>query len=144
MKLSKLQREFVKAKFHGRCAYCGVELSQRWNADHFKPIHRVSEFVTTKTDSGYSGKWLATGEMQFPENDTIDNLFPSCLSCNNLKGNSTVEDFRKSIANKLQQLQRDSTAYRHALRFGLITENPTEVEFYFEKSHGEFISNESK
>jgi hypothetical protein len=32
MHLNKEARSALKAKFGGRCAYCGVELGERWHA----------------------------------------------------------------------------------------------------------------
>lgn len=40
MKLNKQQREQLKQKFGGLCAYCGDLLPDRWHADHIEPIVR--------------------------------------------------------------------------------------------------------
>ena len=40
MKLTKAQREQLKNKFGGHCAYCGDQLGDKWHADHLAPIYR--------------------------------------------------------------------------------------------------------
>ena len=44
MKLSKADRETVRMKFGGKCAYCGCDLPERWHADHFEPVVRELKF----------------------------------------------------------------------------------------------------
>ena len=44
----------------------------------------------------------------------------------------SLEQWRTSLEKKTEELRRDSSAYRHALRFGLVTESPAKVRFYFE------------
>ena len=48
MKLSKKQREELKQKFGGHCAYCGIELGERWQADHLEPVERNWETYKDK------------------------------------------------------------------------------------------------
>ena len=45
MKLTKAQREQVRLKFGGKCAYCGCDLPERWHADHIEPIGRTDWFA---------------------------------------------------------------------------------------------------
>lgn len=43
MSLSKKQRIVLRAKFGGRCAYCGEVLKEKgWHADHVEPVLRKS------------------------------------------------------------------------------------------------------
>ncbi len=114
--MKKSYREIVFNKFNGHCAYCGCELQKGWNADHLKPVVRSP----------------LTGLMSKKEHDNIDNLMPSCPSCNNYKHSYSLEDFRRLIGDLKKQL-RLSSQYKIALRYGLISENDTEVKFYFEK-----------
>jgi hypothetical protein len=65
--------------------------------------------------------------------DTVENMLPSCRSCNHRKGGSTLESFRKQIERFLHVLERDNVTYRNAVRFGLIIPNPHPIRFYFEK-----------
>lgn len=59
----------VYKKFGGRCAYCGDDLGDNFQIDHFIPRSK-----------GGSGR--------------LDNLFPSCSLCNYQKGGRTIEEFR--------------------------------------------------
>ncbi|EFG6869113.1 TPA: HNH endonuclease, partial [Escherichia coli] len=44
MALTKKQREKLRMKFGGRCAYCGCELPEKgWHADHVQAVLRKSE-----------------------------------------------------------------------------------------------------
>jgi hypothetical protein len=65
--------------------------------------------------------------------DDIDNMAPSCRSCNHFKGGSTLESFRERVERWPDVLARDSVTYRNAVRFGLVKPNPQKVKFYFEK-----------
>jgi len=37
MYISKKNREIIKNKFGGKCAYTGTELKEDWQVDHIKP-----------------------------------------------------------------------------------------------------------
>jgi hypothetical protein len=126
MKLSKAQREVVKQRFGGRCAYCGVALGDRWHADHQEPVTRITQWV-----DGVGFK--PTGEMHSPHRDTIENLFPACPPCNIDKGGFYLEDWRERLTKTTATLMRDAPAYRHAKRFGLVAETGAPVVFYFER-----------
>lgn len=43
MRLKKAEREQVRLKYGGHCAYGGVLLSVRWHADHREPVIRVAD-----------------------------------------------------------------------------------------------------
>ena len=40
MYISKKDREIIKNKFGGKCAYTGTELKEDWQVDHVKPVVR--------------------------------------------------------------------------------------------------------
>lgn len=126
MNLTKAQREQLKQKFGGHCAYCGCVLGNKWHADHFKPVVRIGGFV--------KGKFVLTGELQYPENDTYENLVPACAKCNNRKGGGDVEGFRTDLNTMVQRLNDHPRfgMYQHAKRFGRIHDNPEPVVFFFE------------
>lgn len=106
---TKAQRKAVYDKTGGRCAYCGCEFDiQKMQVDHIKPI--------------YNG---GTNE--------IDNLLPSCRSCNHYKSTFTLEQFRENLEHIPQVLDRDNVSYRNAKRYGIIRESKEPVIFYFEK-----------
>lgn len=118
MKLSKKQREQLKQKFGGRCAYCGCELGAKFHADHIEAVLRNI------------GKDYA---MDRPENDTIGNLFPSCAPCNLYKMSDSLEGFRKRIATQVEVTRRASRSYRTAEAFGLVSATGNPVMFWFER-----------
>jgi len=116
-KLTKAERLAVYDKCGGRCAYCGCEISiNQMQVDHVIPME-------------FHDAYKATGE----DIDCIDNMLPACRSCNNYKSSLTLEKFRSAIERWPEVLKRDSVTYRNALRFGMVTANPRQVEFYFEK-----------
>lgn len=111
-KLTKRERMAVYEKCGGHCAYCGCILDYKdMQADHVVPLN------------GYKEK----GE------DSIENMLPSCRSCNHYKRSSPLEEFRKCIENMPYVLMRDSVTYKNAVRFGLVRPEPHPVKFYFEE-----------
>lgn len=116
-----IDRELVRNKFGGKCAYCGTELGKRWHVDHLKPVRRC----------------LTTGKPTNPENENFENLMPACISCNLDKGSIPLEDWRWLIGNKIKVLNRDIKAYSFAKRYGLVEETGKEVVFYYEENENE-------
>jgi len=107
-----VDRQAIKNKYNGLCAYCGIELSDRFHVDH----------IRSKRTGG---------------KDEVDNYNPSCPSCNIRKGTATIELFRSELKRDLFQLNRDSAKFRLAVRYGLIALSSDEVIFYFEKLKGD-------
>ena len=118
MKLTKQQRAELRNKYDGRCAYCGCELSDRWHADHIEPVVR---------------NWW-DGTCKNPHNHVLENLNPSCPSCNIVKSSMSLDAFRKVIGGFITSLNRDSTQYKFAKRYGLLEEKEIEVKFWFERA----------
>lgn len=116
-----INRNEVLKKTKGRCAYCGIELTGKFQVDHV-----IAKFNFHK----YSHK------LDYKVND-IQNLLAACCSCNNYKHSFTIEQFR----NELQQLQirlhKHNSTYRIAKRFNLIKENENKIIFYFEEAEHE-------
>ncbi len=121
--MKKQERDIVKNKCNGRCAYCGEELGSKFHIDHLIPVKRIHTWQ--------NGKFKYTGKMESPEFDTIANMLPSCSSCNIQKSSMELEHFRNIIKDKLKQLEREAN-YRIAKRYGMIIEKPKEIVFYFE------------
>lgn len=109
-------REKVFKKYGGKCAYCGCELVKGWHVDHFLPVVRNP----------------LTGAKLYPERDNLDNMMPSCASCNINKHSMDIEDFRNLIKGFMKHLNEISTQYKIAKRYGLVEEKDIEVKFYFE------------
>lgn len=125
-RLTKAQRAELRAKFGGRCAYCGCELGERFHADHFEPVERKLKNI--------AGKGLvATGEAHRPHNDRLDNFMPSCAPCNISKHMLSLEDWRAWLAGHVRSLNAHHNIYRLVKAYGLVVETDKPVTFYFER-----------
>lgn len=130
MSLSRKQREDLYGRYRGHCAYCGKPLGQKWHADHVKPVERIGKWVRT----GRTMKWQATGELGKPQNDHPDNFMPACIPCNIHKSDLPLESWRRILQDLQRSLRDNQASYRHALRFGLISEAEPKVVFHFERT----------
>ena len=108
-KWSKSVRERVRAKFGGRCAYCGQPLGKTFALDHHYPIGVYGERA-----------------------DTEDNLFPSCIQCNHYKGEESIETMRRLIGRTFDNMVKKSLTGRIAAAYGLLKRPAGGVRFYFE------------
>ena len=121
----KEQRQAVKEKCNGKCAYCETPLGEKFHVDHLIPVRRIHEYHPKRG-------FIPTGKMENPEMDCFENMLPSCASCNIAKSSMPLEHFREIVEDKLTQLERESN-YRMAKRYGMIIEKPKKIVFYFEK-----------
>ena len=89
MALTKKQREKLRMKFGGRCAYCGCELPEKgWHADHVQAVLRKSEQCMKAAEKRIF-RLKSTGDVFRPEADCPENLVPACAPCNLKKGGRT-------------------------------------------------------
>ena len=65
--------------------------------------------------------------------DDLENLLPSCRSCNCYKGTHTIELFRRNIEKLPEKLDIYNSTYRIAKRYGNVIENKKPIIFYFER-----------
>ena len=122
--MTKAQREQLKNKFGGHCAYCGCDLGDKWHADHIEAVKRDIIHV--------GGGKLVSGEMTRPHLDTIENMNPACVPCNLNKSSMSIEGWRGVLGGYRKALIRDSHTFRHSLRFGLVEFTDKPVVFFFE------------
>ena len=117
----KIDRQLVYQKCNGRCAYCGVEIDiKQMQVDHIQPHwHTITEQESKKYN-------ITKGSHD------IENLNPSCSRCNKWKSTYNLEQFRKVIETSLMRLNRDTPNFRLARDYGLLTETPKQIKFYFE------------
>lgn len=117
----KIDRKQIHAMFDGHCAYCGCTLENEtgkfMHVDHIEPVYR----------NIYVGE-----KMYKAENHNTKNLFPACVRCNLYKSTLSIEHFREWVKNSYNVLSK-VTAYRNALRFGMIEIKQWDGLFYFEK-----------
>lgn len=128
----KINREQVYKKYNGHCAYCGCEMQLKdMQVDHFLAKRNFQLHVKNKWRIPDFLLHLTEGDINH-----IDNLMPSCRVCNGWKTTHSLETFRDELQQQLLRLQRDSSNYRIAKKYGLITENSIDIKFYFEKIKG--------
>lgn len=129
MAVSKKNRGIIFNKYDGRCAYCGTALQKGWHVDELLPVRRNYVFDHEKS------KWVLDKENPYyhPERMHIDNQMPSCPSCNINKHSMDLEEFRNLVGGFINSLNRDSTQYKIAKRYGFITEIIKPVVFHFER-----------
>lgn len=121
MRLKKSEREQVRLKYGGHCAYCGVLLGDRWHADHLEAVRRNW------------GKEAKLVPALSPENHNLANMMPACIPCNLSKHAMPLEAWREWIAGHVNSLNSYHPIYRLAKSYGLIAETGAPVVFYFEK-----------
>jgi hypothetical protein len=117
-------RQVIFDKYGGKCAYCGCELKKGWNADHIKPAWH------TWKDEEVLQRICKTGK----GSNEIENYNPSCPRCNKWKSTYSIEEFRTEISKQVERLKRDSSQFRMALDYNLISISTPEVKFYFEQT----------
>jgi 5-methylcytosine-specific restriction endonuclease McrA len=124
----KPNRTSVHQKYNGHCAYCGVEIAVKdMQVDHvicqanyewhLRNNHKIPSFL----------KHLTMSDLNH-----IDNLMPSCRSCNNFKKTFSIETFRGEVEEQIKRLRSAKPTFRLAERFGLIECKPKPIVFYFE------------
>ncbi len=98
-KLTKTERKIVYDKCSGHCAYCGCEIPFKgFHVDHVRCM-RNFEYMDESID-------------------TVENMLPSCGSCNRYKSTYDLETFRKMLS---------------GIRYGMVEEHHEPIRFYFEK-----------
>ena len=124
---TKRQREELRMKFGGRCAYCGGELGRSMHADHLQPCIRLT------TDPW--GRPLPPEERRMirPERNTIANMMPACAPCNLHKGGYTLEGWRDILQRSADIMSKQTSTFRAGERFGIITVNRAPIVFHFEQ-----------
>lgn len=119
--MNKALRERIYNKYNGHCAYCGTHITlSEMQVDHLQPKwHNL-------TDEDCEKKGIDRGT------DDEDNLMPSCRACNYYKHTSTLDGFRARLA-VLQSIVMESFNARLALKYQMISLQPWDGKFYFEK-----------
>jgi 5-methylcytosine-specific restriction endonuclease McrA len=114
----KINRQEVHAKYSGHCAYCGKVITiKEMQVDHIvsKSHHR---FIPRQD--------------KFDINN-LDNLNPSCRSCNHYKRALSIEDFRNIWLGKLHDRLAKLYTVKVAIDYRIVTIKEWDKKFYFEK-----------
>jgi 5-methylcytosine-specific restriction endonuclease McrA len=128
--ISKKDREIVKKKFNGLCAYSGTPLEDDWQVDHVKPLIR--------------NRWV--GGCLNPDDHKLENLFPTQKIINHYKGSLDLETFRSwylgGLDTRLKKLpkktrvestkRRKKYLHKVAEYFDISEDKPFSGAFYFE------------
>lgn len=140
MKIIKSQREEIRMKYGGVCAYSGTPLDDDWQVDHIEPVVR---------------NWW-DGTCRFPENHNMDNLVPCQRVINKYKGSLSLETFRTwfmaGLHERLAKLPKNPKSEKGIRRkkfllavagyFGITADKPFSGKFYFESFTQCLISDE--
>lgn len=119
-----MTRQEVWRKCNGHCGYCGNPLPyNKMQVDHIFPKRLKHYFKTPESRAKYN----------LPVSlNHIDNLMPSCGSCNHYKRSMLLESFRtllKTIHKRIQKIYINKVAED----YGVIQYTPWDGVFYFEK-----------
>lgn len=136
--MSKIDRKAVYESLGGHCAYCGETIEYKdMQVDHIIP----KQFF----------EWHLKNEFKIPpflkhlklyDVDHSDNLLPTCRVCNKWKSAHDLELFRSEIFAQIERLNKRSSNYRMAKKYGLVQETPNPIIFYFEKHNTKYIKDE--
>lgn len=126
--MNKNLRKAVHDKCNGKCAYCGDPLGKKWTVDHVIPQRNYIQFVHNQWRVPPFLAHLTEFDM-----NSIDNLLPSCSSCNNYKSSMDLETFRDELGKLVERLQKTVTIFKISIRFGLLTKHKKKIVFYFER-----------
>ena len=119
-RISKKTRELVLNKYGGKCAYCGCELTiSTMQVDHIKSVYKSC------LENGYV----------YIQDDSFDNLNPSCRQCNFYKGTLDIEQFRNKIKTILYETCQNTFQAKLAKKLGMMKVAQFD-KFYFEKNYG--------
>jgi len=127
----KIDRKLVFNKFDGKCAYCGDSIELKaMQVDHYLSQINFKNHIMNKWRVP---EWLS--HLTISDVNHIDNLMPSCRSCNCYKSGNSLECFRSMVEDQINQFRKNKPTFRLAERFGLIECKPKKVVFHFEISH---------
>ena len=129
MYVSKKDRELIRQKFGGKCAYTGTELLDDWQIDHIDPVVR---------------NWI-DGTVCYQGNHKIDNMIPTQRIINHYKHSQNLESFREFMMYFHKRLsrypknpvveksiKRKAYVMEVARLFNITPEKPFSGKFWFE------------
>ena len=126
-RIPKKTRELVLNKYGGKCAYCGCDLTlSTMQVDHIKSVY---------------ASYLKNNFVEI-QDDSLENLNPSCRQCNFYKGTLDIEQFRDKIKTTLYETCQNTFQAKLAKKLGMMIVKQFD-EFYFEKNYGKRTKNRS-
>lgn len=131
MYISKKNREIVKNKFDGKCAYTGTELLSDWQVDHAKAVRR---------------NWWLNNSAMFEQNHNLNNMLPAQRIINHYKHSMDLEQFRvfmKDFNIRISKLPKNPKIEKSIKRkaymleiarlFGITPDKPFSGIFWYER-----------
>lgn len=131
MYVSKKDREVIRQKFGGKCAYTGTELLDDWQIDHIEPVVR---------------SWI-DGTVCYQGNHKLDNMIPTQRIINHYKHSQNLESFREFMMyfhKRLARYPKNPVVEKSVKRkayvmevarfFDITPEKPFSGKFYFENT----------
>lgn len=121
--IPKKTRILVWEKFGRKCAYCGCDLPyEKMQVDHLESV--------------YLERFKPKDQKMGDKINDLDNLMPSCRSCNFYKGASRLSTFRKKLSTLGKRLLTKNSAkfvLNLGVRYGIVEIKEFDGVFYFEK-----------
>ena len=109
-------------KYKGKCAYCGEKITiDEMHSDHIIPLHRGSTREELAKMGVVKGGYL------------LDNLNPSCPTCNISKSTFSIENWRKELYLKVGRLRKNTPTFRLMEKYKCIKISYKPIVFYFER-----------
>jgi hypothetical protein len=107
--MNKKIRQQIYDKYNGHCAYCGNPIQYKdMQIDHVIP------------------------QRQANSTDDINNLLPTCRTCNHYKRGYTLYQFKEWLLGGLIERIKKIYIVKVAERYGMITFNQWNKKFYYE------------
>ena len=129
MGFKKEIRQKIHNKLNGHCAYCGLKIDIKdMQIDHIIPQYNFEMNIRNNFCIPVFLSHLTTNDL-----NSEDNLLPTCRICNNWKNTHNLELFRNEIYEQIDRLNKRSSNYRMAKKYGLLTETLKPIIFYFER-----------
>jgi 5-methylcytosine-specific restriction endonuclease McrA len=117
MGFSKSVRERIYQKFNGHCAYCGRAIDYKgMQIDHYYPQCKARFYARRSKIDVHAET----------------NLMPTCRRCNHYKRARTPKQF-KELMQTLHERLEAIYILKVAVDFGMVTVQPFDGRFYFEK-----------
>ena len=124
MAVPKSVRERIHQKYDGRCAYCGRVIAyNRMQVDHYYPQCKARFYARRHKIDVHAET----------------NLMPTCRRCNHYKRARTPEQF-KDLMRTLHERLEAIYIVKVAVDFGMVTVQPFDGLFYFEKAVADVAS----
>lgn len=131
--MAKYDRQKIYDKYGGHCAYCGCEIEfKAMQVDHV--ISQLNRESTMK-NRHFLEDWIPgfLRHLTYDDLHHIDNLMPSCRSCNLYKSAMRLEVFRRELWLLVERLNKRVVIYKISKRYGTIQETNKPIQFYFEQ-----------